>query len=185
MSAWICSQLHIKALAIYATTKTGREFGRATKNEHGESNLSKWEKVADFPLVHLDFTIEEHDLSDATTVARILMTENIKSVCHRYDEEEEKYYVQELSVDVTPADRARAKALQFTPVQLIKLIHCLDYQSCEHPGWKDSLAKRILDDLEAVLVHQIPGYEDAPWGIDDDFNPKSLPKRHGSKTTHS
>ena len=185
MSAWICSQLHIKALAIYATTKTGREFGRATKNEHGEYDLSKWEKVADFPLVHMNFDIKEHDLSDAATVARILITENIKSVCHRYNEDEATYYFEELSADVTAADRAHVKAIQFTPIQLIKLIHCLDYQSCEHPGWKDSLAKRMLDHLEAGLVYQIPGYEDAPWGIDDDFKPRPARKGRGSPTTPS
>lgn len=171
MSAWICSHLHIKALAIYATNKTSRTFGRATKNEHGEYDLSKCETVDDFPLVHLNFDIEAHDLSDATAVARILMTENITSVCHRYDEEKEKYYFEELTADITAADRARVKAIELTPVQLIKLIHCLDYQSCEHPGWNDSLAKRILDELEAILVYQIPGYEEAPWGIDDDYTP--------------
>lgn len=183
MSAWICSHLHLKALAIYATNKTGNTFGRATKNEHGEYDLSKCETVEDFPLVHLNFDTEGHDLSDATTVARILMTENIKSVCHRYDEEETKYYFDELSVDITPADWARVKAIRLTPVELIKLIHCLDYQSCEHSGWNDSLAKRILDELEAILVYQIPGYEEAPWGIDDDYKPPRRPK--ASPTTPS
>ena len=108
MSAWICSHLHIKALAIYATTKTGNTFGRATKNAHGEYDLSKCETVEDFPLVHLDFDTEGHDLSDATIVARILMTENIKSVCHRYDEEEAKYYFDELTVSISRRPTGRA-----------------------------------------------------------------------------
>ena len=179
MSAWICSPLHIKALAIFATNLTGHVFGRHTKTADGE-----WIKtqVKEFPLVYLDFE-EAQDLSDATTVARILMTENIKSVCHRYDEEEAKYYWQELNVDVSPADKTHFPKLRLTPIQLIKLIHCLNYQSCDHDEWDATLARKILATLEDHLIRTMPGYEEAPWGIEDDYTPTR--RRKPSPTTPS
>ena len=179
MSAFICSFLHIKSLAIFATQKTGRQFSHYTKSPEGQ-----WVNTAmeEFPLVYLNFS-EHHDLSNPTTVARILMTENIKSVCARYNEDEDKYYWHELNVDVTPTDISHFHTLGFTPVQLIKLIHCLDYQSREHGEWDGSLARKILAALEDHLIIELPGYQDAPWGIDDDYQPGQRPKTR--KPTHS
>ena len=39
----------------------------------------------------------------------------------------------------------------------------LEYQSCEHPGWEASNARRIIRDLEGMLVRELPGYETGPW----------------------
>ena len=179
MSACLCSHLHIKALAIYATTWTGRVIHRHTQTAEG-----KWitTQVDEFPLVYLNAG-EDQDLADPTTVARILMTENIKSVCHRYDEEESHYYWQELTVDVTPADKTHFHTLRLTPIQLIKLIHCCTFQSSEHHDWEASLAKTILTVLEDQLIRELPGYEDAPWGIHDDYAPNEQ-KRRAPKPAH-
>lgn len=179
MSAWLCSHLHIKALAIYATTWTGRVIHQHTQTAEG-----KWIKaqVDEFPLVYLNAE-EGQDLADPTTVARILMTENIKSVCHRYDEEEAHYYWQELTVDITPADKTHFHTLRLSPIQLIKLIHCCTFQSSEHPDWEASLAKTILMVLEDHLIRELPGYEDAAWSLHDDNHPnEQKPRVH--KSTH-
>ena len=54
----------------------------------------------------------------------------------------------------------------FSQVQIIKAARCLDYQSCEHPGWEQSDACKLLqaiigDDTSAHL----PGYDEAEWEI--------------------
>ena len=50
-----------------------------------------------------------------------------------------------------------------TPVQAIKLVHCYEYQSCEHDGWETSEAHRFTTALLSSLEHSLPGYDDAPW----------------------
>jgi len=49
-------------------------------------------------------------------------------------------------------------------VQVLKSIDCLDYQSCEHPGWAASEAKAFIDRLQSAAIHALPGYEAAIWG---------------------
>lgn len=52
-----------------------------------------------------------------------------------------------------------------TPIELLKLIHCYEYQSCEHEGWEKSEAARYCRDLERSILCSLPGYEEAPWGL--------------------
>lgn len=51
------------------------------------------------------------------------------------------------------------------PIEIIKLCNSLDYQSCEHPDWDDSLAKKLLDEIRRVAATKLPGYDAAPWSI--------------------
>ena len=61
---------------------------------------------------------------------------------------------------------ARAGARELSPVQVLKACNCLEYQSCEHPGWEDSQARANLEVIRAYAVRQLPGYEDADWTLD-------------------
>ena len=51
-------------------------------------------------------------------------------------------------------------------VQVLKAIQCYRYQSCEHPGWENSDARRWIDRLESDAIANLPGYDDADWEID-------------------
>jgi hypothetical protein len=53
-----------------------------------------------------------------------------------------------------------------TPVELLKAVDCLEYQSCEHEGWNKSEAKKECERLRAIATRNLPGYNEAPWGID-------------------
>lgn len=57
-------------------------------------------------------------------------------------------------------------APRLTPIEVIKACDCLAYQSCEYDGWNDSKARRLLDDLKSAAINALPGYQEAPWGID-------------------
>jgi hypothetical protein len=48
-------------------------------------------------------------------------------------------------------------------VQVLKAIQSYAYQSCEHPEWDGSLAKRFCDWLESAIIGDLPGYDDAEW----------------------
>lgn len=76
---------------------------------------------------------------DAQALANELLAENIRSVNHRYRED----------TAIEPCDISSHEADTRTPPELIALCECLDYQSCEHPGWESSNAKQLLDLMTA------------------------------------
>jgi hypothetical protein len=59
------------------------------------------------------------------------------------------------------------RLLTESAVAHIKNIHCYQYQSCEHEGWDASMARQFCTALLASLEHDVPGYDDAPWGFSD------------------
>ena len=87
--------------------------------------------------------------------AALLYSENVRSVNYRYSERTKR----------TGFVYSRALVTNITPVQIIKLCHCLDYQSCEHPQWLRSKAKQILVGIIDRAVMRMPGYEQAKWSI--------------------
>ncbi len=54
-----------------------------------------------------------------------------------------------------------------TTVVIAKQIANYEYQSCEHDGWRESEAHAFCRALAAALLRSLPGWEDAPWGIDE------------------
>jgi len=59
----------------------------------------------------------------------------------------------------------RPRHTTWSAVELIKALHCYEYQSCEHPGWRTSQAHSFCRALERRLIGELPGYDDAPWAI--------------------
>lgn len=50
-------------------------------------------------------------------------------------------------------------------LQCIKLIHCLDYQSCDSHDWNNSWECKWLKRMEARLVRRLPNYDDLIWEL--------------------
>jgi hypothetical protein len=91
---------------------------------------------------------------NATETGQILWDENFRSVNYRYHEDEKpEVYRFTYRLDRVP------------PVQIIKAVHCLDYQSCETDDWETTLAHRVLDAILSAACRSLPGYEEAYWGI--------------------
>lgn len=87
-------------------------------------------------------------------VAEILLTENIRSVNYRYGLSDED--------DVIVYDPF---APDLRPIEVIKACDCLAYQSCEHPAWDESLACKLLHEIQRKAVQLLPGYDKAPWEV--------------------
>jgi hypothetical protein len=139
MSAFICNPEHFHALASFVTlgnlyNPPGIEpaWLRDRCREHG---------------VEMSGDI-------ASTVARILYLENVRSVDHLYQE----------SNDIDPEHwTLRGYPKLFNPVHILKMCDCLEYQSCENEDYRDSLAYLLLERIRKHAIHNLPGYDDAPW----------------------
>lgn len=153
MSAFIVSHDHIDAILTYAIQR----------------RMSYWN-----PELHTRPTI---DRASATEIGRILLEECERSVSYRYPgdspdqlpgkigERAASYaYRAYFHMAPTPGGQLRACG-SLNAVQCIKAVNCLEYQSCEHPGWEASLAHRICQDIKAAAVHDLPGYDAAEWEI--------------------
>lgn len=104
-------------------------------------------------------------------IAGMLYAENVRSVNHRYpNHPPDEPLGFSWFRDILPAP-------DLTAVQAIKAAHCLEYQSCEHPEWHDSLARKVLRSICDTATGEIPGYDAAPWGIDAaaDLTPEVQP----------
>lgn len=82
----------------------------------------------------------------------MLMAENAESVNHRYDEED----IEEPYVYARPWRTC-------TPVEVLKLIDCYEYQTCEHPEWERSEARAFCEALRGRMIGRLEGYDGADW----------------------
>jgi hypothetical protein len=139
MSAFICGDMHINAIVTYAVEKRVSFYVAATRERRDITS----------------FTAEE--------IGRILMDENVRSVVARYDATSPDYADE--AKDAASDYKYKPFPTPLTPVEIIKACHCLEYQSCETEDWDSTLAWRILQDIKSAALHDLPGYDGAPWEI--------------------
>lgn len=106
----------------------------------------------------------------ADEVGRMLWGECARSVMYRYPD------IADGGDWPGPADFETEQVMGYTfqrlpgvvdPVVVLKALSCYEYQSCEHPEWRSSEAWQFCNALRDAMVDKLPGYEKAPWGIDD------------------
>ena len=138
MSAFIVGHAHIDALLTYAVAKRLYFYDpEAAEARHITAQT-------------------------ADEIGRILLLENERSVAYRYPGTND--------LPGTIGEEANAYAFHYftgpmSALQAIKAARCLDYQSCEHPEWEASLAKRIVDAIIVTAVADLPGYDKTAWEI--------------------
>lgn len=135
MSAFVVTKQHIDAMVTGGLPRPG------------ETGWIRWSDPVDPARTH----VLNRDTADRA--GALLWQENRVSVNHRYHDGDE--------IDVLYAFQRHGQ----NPVVVLKLIDCYEYQSCEHPGWKESQAKRLCDQLRKQVISKLPGYDEAPWGF--------------------
>ena len=100
-------------------------------------------------------------------VAQLLWDENRKSIEYRYPDtiNHPKNIPGQIGEDfiIRSTDLTRSfKTIE--PLQVLMSCNCYCYRSCEHEEWQTSRAKRIIDNLKAEVIRQLPGYKDCIWG---------------------
>lgn len=101
---------------------------------------------------------ERHYLSskaDANLTGKMLLAENLRSINERYGESE--------GLD----NYSFEYSLEWTPIEIIKSCHCYSYQACETDDYEESKAHAFIKGLISAMTHILPGYDAAPWGIDE------------------
>lgn len=61
----------------------------------------------------------------------------------------------------------RPKFAYWPPVAILKALDGYEYQACESADWDTSGARRFCDELRRMVIHYLPGYEEADWEITD------------------
>lgn len=101
---------------------------------------------------------------NADAVGAALLAENIASVAYRYEDQGTGNLPGPIPNPV-PAEYVYQPFLQVDAAQVLKAIDCYEYQSCEHPGWHDTEARRFCDVLRRRYAATMSGYDDALWEV--------------------
>ena len=122
-----------------------------------------------------------NNILTAQNVAKGLALENIRSVAHRYPNDEDGQRPGPGLKDADIVEACQIYAGHFAkrlggvivmaedvlePIQVIKLVRSLDYQSCETEDWPMTLAARQLEWISGEAISCLPGYEDADWSYE-------------------
>lgn len=100
-----------------------------------------------------------HD--NASEVGQMLWQECWNSVHYRYPSDTN----QDVSSEACPVYVHKPIIGEIDPMQVIKLAHSYDYQSCEHPGWYDSSARCFTEWLVRQAIYRMPEYDTAEWSV--------------------
>jgi hypothetical protein len=158
MSAFVVDRTDIAYLITAALSQPGHHGPISWKGENGEWQILR--------SGHYD---------EAIKIGQMLWDENILSICYRYPDCQDKpdsmpgpigedFIFRECDIKLF----ARIKA-----IEVIKAVHCYEYQACEHPEWRKSEAYRFCQALKSHYIHRLPGYDEAAWGAPDHFKEAS------------
>jgi len=115
---------------------------------------------------------------DATALGQLLWEENITSVLARYRDctrDDMPGPCEEDFVFVWVPNPARSAFVR-QPWNVLGLVRCYEYQSCEHDGWLASDACQLLDALQERVLRSVqchtmeearnrPEWNKAPWDL--------------------
>jgi hypothetical protein len=100
---------------------------------------------------------------NAEEVGRLLLTENERSVYHRYPDSKAGNLPGRIGEDVS-SYRFRFIHAPLPAVVVLKSCDCFDYQACETDDYETSLAHAIVHAIRKECIRALPGYDGAPWG---------------------
>lgn len=158
MSAFMVSRSHIDYLVRAADSRriTGRHNQFQFRNRSGVwVTLRHGHEIEGY----------EPDIG-MSALGQLWWDENRSSIEHRYPDTREDFSNAPGPVgeDFRYQYGERFTRTEITPAQVIRACDCLDYQSCEHPGWKDSDARAALMALKDYAVNALVDEHEAKNG---------------------
>jgi len=172
MSAFIVSQEHIEALLRAAIAYGGHRdsFRWLTPEEPTDTDYQRGEAWGATAVANATRRWRELTCDTINEVGRMLLTENVRSVCYRYNEPMDSANLPgPVGFSLAEATFGYFHVVEYThlltPVATLKALACYEYQSCEHPDWEGSESKAFCDALRHAAINALPGYEEADWEI--------------------
>lgn len=167
MSAFLQDRAHF--LAVVRTALDGPADPRTVSPDNVWYG-PHWSAVSDAALAEMNWqdagkTFRRLEHSNAEDVAEMLRDENIASVRYRYGDADEVGMIAEEPA-ITLHDITR-KGRRLSAVDALSAISGLEYQSCEHPEWQESEARRFLEAFRRSLCDFLSRDADC-WSIRDD-----------------
>lgn len=164
MSAFIVSKTHVDLLVTAGLDLTNHGSG-VRWNASASANRVDYRPRT---VIDLSYSLTD-DLVPASAVGSMLWAENLTSVAYRYPSDEngerpgpigfEDAWVLLYRFDRIPGP--------VRPLTVLSALSTFEYQSCEHPGWDTSEAKRYCDALRNTAIRFLPGYDSEPGSFDD------------------
>lgn len=107
----------------------------------------------------------------AQEAARVLREANNSAMADRYHDEDDREPVPTVTLaEVTwwrTQFNAAAKRGDAGPaVGNLKAVQCYEYQACDWREYQGSDAERFASHARSSLLACLPGYDEAPWGLD-------------------
>ena len=155
MSAFQLSKEHIHVLV--AAGIPGGRYGTVSVRIPGDMEAAIQARVRDMGVECGD-DVEVRVAENAEKIGQLLADENAVSVGYLYSDP---------TTEAVVYGAHRSPARRYSAVEVIKACDCFVYQSCEHPGWGKSLAKLIVHAIRERAISELPGYQEADWGIED------------------
>ncbi len=103
------------------------------------------------------------DRIEPNDLGHILWSENVKSLRYRYPTDRDDHR----AFDREVAAYSFTEYSDISPRPIAHLADFYDYQTCEHPTWRQSDAFFAICELRVELVKRLPGWANAPWGALD------------------
>lgn len=151
MSAFIVSKRHIDVIVSRAQIEVTGPDGSPLSWSNGTPEGGQYPKT---------ITTDE--------LGRMLWGENLKSVIARYPGDRDGH--RPGPAGFRDLDVLTYRAVLVVPfptrIEVLKALDRLEYQSCEHEGWKTSEAAAFCEALRRRLISHLPGYEEAPEAWD-------------------
>ena len=141
--------------------------------QSGQDKTFRWFEYRDHGTI--EHSLESGDGDRALEVGDMLLSENQRSVNHRYKATDDQDRLYQVQYDAFVW-------ASFEPVDVFKAIDCLAYQSCEHPDWESSEAFAFLSALRKRYCRRLPGYSDAAWGAPDTYQERCQKAKAAQRT---
>ena len=129
MSSYIVDKEHIEQIVLYVYKLKGIDSLNYYHNK-GKRKRIEFDSVGN--------------------VAEELSKANCEGVNYRYDDNNQPYNFDDLSIG-----NLKVK----NPLQVIQLIRCLEYQSCDSPNYENSIANTILKTMVDHIVSYMIQHE--------------------------
>lgn len=155
MSAWVVEREHVDVMLRYGMSKPSDRMTWFA----GEPDEIEYDGDYDAYMAALGEIRRELNPNTADKVGRMLMQENVASVCYRYDDDTADMYEDALAYTY------QDPGYTLTHSEALKAVSCFEYQACEHPGWRGSEAQRFC---EALRDRACSALASGPWGWDKD-----------------